>query len=530
MKPLVKNFRSEKGMTSIMMVVLLPVIAAFLGLAVDAGNIVMTKIRLQNCADAAALSAITDIENSSLIARSVVEGNGLDPDALKEMSVVRGTWDGETKSFIPDEDGNALRVRLAQDVPIYFLRIVGVSPEKEVNSEATASLKQVGAVVGLGATTVATNPDEGVLNPLLGNLLGTSVSLSAAGWEGLANAKLDLIRFLNVAKADLAVADVDGVLDAQLSIAKLLSLMIDVLENNPQNAAAVSALNQLIGQIGTGSTIKLGDMLQLDPSSGALAKADVNLLSMVMATAQLFNHTSGILVMTDVPLPGLLDLDLKVKIIEAPVIKIMKEGDTIHSAGGARIYLNAQGPSSLTGSPVIHLPLYLELGAGDATLTGISEGGVDMQISSSLSKLFVGNIDETFFFTDETLSESDFTSKKILDVSLLFIGLIQVNAKGYADAQGAEQSHTFTSPFPESVSIYGDAGSAVGNLLGSLDLTLTPTVLGILPLPTIRTDVLGIMSPLLEALLNPVSELTGAHLGRTDVTVYDYAYEAALVN
>jgi uncharacterized membrane protein len=271
-------------------------------------------------------------------------------------------------------------------------------------------------------------------------------------------------------------------------------------------------------------------MLQLDSSAGALAKADVNLLSMVMATAQLFNHDSAILAMADVPLGGLLDLDLKVKIIEAPVIKIMKEGDTIHSAGGARIYLNAQQHSLLSGNPIIHLPLYLELGAGDATLTGLTADGVEMQISSSLSKLFVGSINENFFFTDETLTPADFGQVKILDVSLLFIGLVQVHARGYADAQGATRTHTFTAPFPESVSVYGEAGTAVGNLMSSLDLTLTQTILGILPLPTVETDVLGIISPLLEALLNPVGSLTGVHLGRTDVTVYDYAYEAVLVN
>lgn len=532
MKPVMNNpYRSEKGMTTIMMAVLLPIIIGFLGLAVDAGSVFMTKHRLQNTADAAALSAISELENSSTVVDEVITESGLDPVKLSEITVERGEWDDEGKTFTPSAEGEALRVRLAQDVPIYFLRVLGVDPQQNVSAEATANLRKVGAVVGLGATAISNNPDAGVLNALLEDLLGTSISLSAVGWQGVADAHLDLVRFLNLAKADLNVADIDDVLDAEVTVAKMVELMIGVLETDSDNAAVVANLNTLKGQIGIGNVIRIGDMLQLGSGTEALARADVNLLSMIMATAQLANFTSGVTVMADVPLGVLSDLDVKVKIAEPPVIKIMKEGDTIHSAG-ARIYLHAQALSLLGGSPLIDLPLYLELGSGDGMLVGISEGGVDMQISSSLSKLFIGSITENAFFTDSTVTQGDFGQTTIINVPLLY----SVRAQGYADAQGAEQSHTFTSSlFPESVSVYGDAGSAVGNLLGSLDLDLHPTLLGILPLPagfitTVTEDILGIISPLLEALLNPVSGLTGVHLGRTDVTVYDYAYEAVLVN
>lgn len=524
------NRHSEKGITTIMMAIMLPILIAFVGLGVDAGNIFMTKMKLQNAADAAALSAIGDIESSSTIVDSVVEENGIVPDAL---SVVRGVWDTEAKSFTPVEDGSALRVKLSQNVHIYFLQIIGVPSEKLVSAEATAALKQAGAVVGLGATAVDIDTDKAVvLDALVGNLVGAQ--LSAIGWEGLAAANLDLIRFLNLVKVRLNVADMDGVLNSNLSMIEMLDLMIELLEADSNTAAA--DLRDLKQQIVTGSVapintaLRVGDMLQLDTNAGALAKADVNLLSLVMASAQLFNHTTGVTVMTDVPLGSLLDLSLKVKIVEAPVIKIMQEGSTIHSAG-ARIYLNAKALSLLSGSPVLQLPLYLELGSGDGTLTAVSEEGVDIQTDSSLTKLFLGKINEHFFFTDETLSQSDFDPVTVLNV----LGLVKVDAKGYSSATGGSESLHFTPPFPESNYVHGELGSAVGNLLDSLDLELTPNLLGILPLPsglldTVTGDILGIMSPLLTALLDPISMMTGVFPGRTDVTVYDYAYEAALVN
>lgn len=532
MKPVMNHsFRSEKGITSVMMAVLLPVIIGFLGLAVDAGNIFMTKIRLQNVADSAALSAIGDIENSQTIVESVVAENGLDPDTV---AIVRGVWDNDAHSFVPAEEGEALRVRLEQNVSVYFLRIVGVPSENPVSAEATAALKQAGAVVGLGATTLDIDANEGiVLNALIGNMLGTTLDLSAVGWEGIADANLDLVRFLNLAKVRLNAADMDGVLNSELSLLQMLDLMIELLEADSSTAAAYLGIlrEDIAGSVAPINTgLRLGDMLQLDTNAGALAKADVNLLSLLMASAQLFNHTSGVMLSTDVPLGSLLDLSLKVRIIEPPVIKIMQEGSTIHAAG-ARVYLNAQALSLLGGSPIIHLPLYLELGSGDATLGSVSEEGVDLQTTSSLLRLFIGGIDENIFFTDETLDQGDFSEVSVVNVPLLY----RVDARGFSAAAGGEETLHFTPPFPQSSYVHGELGSAVGNLLDTLDLDLTPTLLGILPLPsglvsTVTSDILGIMSPLFTALLDPVSMMTGVFPGRTDVTVYDYAYEAALVN
>jgi uncharacterized membrane protein len=229
-----------------------------------------------------------------------------------------------------------------------------------------------------------------------------------------------------------------------------------------------------------------------------------------------------------------MDVDLKVNIVEPPVIKIMQEGSTIHSAG-ARVYLNAEVLSLLEG--LLKVPLYLELGSGDAQLTGISEDGVELQTGSSLAKLYLGEIGEESFFSDTTLGANDLEKATVLNL----LELVKADARAYTDAAGS--SGTMTVPpesFGETFNEHNELGGAVGGLVGSLlgqgNLELDVKLLGLnLGLGDITNDLLGqlsssVLSPLLGALLDPVSMLTGVFPGRTDVTVYDYAYEAVLVN
>lgn len=550
MEPSAKILRSEKGITSVMMAVMLPVIIGFIGLGIDAGNIFMTKIRLQNAADAAALSAISDLDNSGTIVDSVVSENEISLDSLVLKNVMRGVWDATAKTFTPVEDGNAVRVQLGQNVHIYFLRLLGAPEQKLVSAEATANLKAVGAVVRLGATVLDIDVEKGtLLNALLGNMLGTNLHLSAVGWQGLVDAHLDLVRFLNLAKLDLNVGSVDEVLDAKLSVLDILDLMIKALEADSNTAAVELALLKqqiLAGSVGPlNMKLNLGDLLQIDTNRGALAKADVNVLSMVAATAELFNHKNAVALTTNVTLPGLLDVDLRVQIIEPPVIKIMQEGSTIHSAA-ARVYLDASVGSALGGlltkTALLHVPLYLELGSGDAELTGISTSGVELKTTSSLAKLYIGDIGNNYFFSDSTIDAGDFDKATILDVNLLgLIQLLQADAKSYVDASGGGSTVTVPEEsFGETFNVYNQLGGGVGGLVNSLlgegNLQLDITLLGLgLNLGEVTNNLLGqlssaILSPLLTALLDPLSMLTGISPGRADVTVYDYAYEAALVN
>jgi len=555
MKQVLKRRPSERGSTAVIVGIMIAVLVGFTGLGVDVGNLVYMKMRLQNSADAAAVAAIRDIDNRALLVDSMVVNGNFNPDTLEVYDVKRGDWDPDAKVFTVNEvDGSAVRVGLGEDVPLHFISVLpGVPSKLTVNARATANFQIAGAVVKLGATAIDINTDEGaLLKGLLGNLLGTTLNLSAVGWEGILNAKLDLVKFIDLAKVELGVGTADGVLSSNLTLAGIVDLMIEALQADTTtlDLEAIAGLTQLKLDVDPLTLeLPLGDLLQLDTNKGSLAKADINVLSMITAAAELFNHESAVSVDNTSLHLGVADVDLKVKVSESPVIRIVTMDDPdIHSAG-ARVYLNA----SVLGN-VVNLPLYLELGSGTATLTDITESAVDLETTTSLAKIYLGDINPDYFYnTAASLDESDFTPVTVLNL----LGLLSLDAKAYGDAEGGEGLISVTpDEFGITQHVSGALGSATGGLFESLFDNLyvqagSQSLLGPLLAPVLNPllQLLGLsvgdtgntnqglvsailsalVAPLLESLLDPVSALTGVHPGRTDVTVYDYAYEAALV-
>jgi len=535
MKQVQKRQPSERGSTAVIVGIVIAVLVGFAGLGVDVGNLVYTKIRLQNSADTAALSAIKDIEERVAIARSIVANNNFNPDEIS-FSVQRGAWDAASDTFALDEtEGNSVRVELGEDVPLHFIKVIPGVPEKApVFARATATLKKAGAIVQLGATLLAIQSEQGeLLDALLGGLLGTTLDLKAVGWEGLANANINLVDFLKVGKVQLSAGTADQLLNTDATLLEILNVMLDAL--HADETTAYASLSLLRDQILAANVpaihlpLRVGDLLQLDTNDGALAVANVNLLSMVTSAIQLFNHDSAVLAETGVNLPGLANVALKAKVVESPVIKVMQEGDTIHSAG-LRLYLNAELLSIL--GKLVKLPLYLEGGAGTAELTGMTTDDIDLDVTVSALDLYIGSVNENLFFSDSAIDAGSFTEETILNV----IGLIKVNALAAASATGAQETVTLVPG--ETATVGGSAGAATSNLLNSLtdNLVLSADVLGLgLDVGGLLTTLLGditasILSPLLQGLLDPVTALTGIQPGVADVTFIDFAYDAVLVD
>lgn len=535
----------EKGSTSVLVAIMIPVIIGFIGLGIDVGHLFITKKQLQNNADSAAMAGVSDLDHYQTLVNSVIQSGGLQIANLQQA--VRGSWDEGTKAFVADDTGKAVRVELSQTIDVYFMRLLGAPARIPVTATATANLRIAGVVAKLGASLIDIDTTKGaLLNALLGNLLGTSLNLTAVGWQGLANGQLNLIQFINLAKLDLGVGTTEQLLNTNVTIMQFLDLMIQALEADNQTAALdLAVLQSQIAGLSVGAlnlSLRIGDIINLDLNQGALVKADVDVLSLVSVLAEVFNHNSAVSLSTNVNL-GLLNVDLRANIVEPPVIRVMQEGDTIHSAG-ARIYLNSQVGTLLSGlltnSSLLNVPLYLELGSGDATLTNVSADGVDFNVGSSLAKVFLGDINPNFFFSTTTLDQNDFDQARILDASLLGIPILSADAKSYVNASGGGSAVTIpVENFGETYSVNNQAGDAVAGLVSSLlssnNLDLNVKLLGLeLNLGAVTTSLLGqlssaVLSPLLSALLNPVSMLTGVFPGRTDLTVYDYAYEAVLV-
>ena len=183
--------------------------------------------------------------------------------------------------------------------------------------------------------------------------------------------------------------------------------------------------------------------------------------------------------------------------------------------------------SLLAGDEILHLPLYIELGAAEASATSISPTSVVFNATTGLTKAFIGDIDETFF-TAETLNEADFAAAELLNLS----GLVKIAAKAYVySSSGTAVALTYNvSNLPQTQSVYAPAGSDINTLLMTLlgNLDLYVTVLG-LNLDQTNYDLLTgglvstlsnqILQPVGNVILNPLSNLLGIYAGRADLTL-----------
>ena len=136
------------------------------GLAVDQANAWRVQTHMQAAADAAALAAVAhvdDLDTARAIGTRVAEMNLGRSGIVTDADYVFGTWDAETRSFSPGEEGtvNAVRVSAARttarsnEVPTFLLKLVGRSHwDIAVSSLTTASFAErdcdMGAFISTG--------------------------------------------------------------------------------------------------------------------------------------------------------------------------------------------------------------------------------------------------------------------------------------------------------------------------------------------------------------------------------------------
>jgi len=157
------------GVSQIYVIVALPLLLSVCALGVDVGRVYLAKAEAQSVADAAARYAARGMQSSStpmttaranaaaVAAESVVDGGA---PAIASADVVRGTYNAQTRAFIPDSTGDAISVTVRQSlnrsgaVPLLMSIFVGNQQTK---------------IVATAVARTATNSTE-IQPPASGNL------------------------------------------------------------------------------------------------------------------------------------------------------------------------------------------------------------------------------------------------------------------------------------------------------------------------------------------------------------------------
>lgn len=564
----------QRGAIGLMAVSALLAFLMMLALSVDAGRLYYEKRKLQRVADMAAMESASGAgfcgaqepgeasADALSLAQTAANRHGYPGDLGSGANHVRVGYVqviGGHRQFVASSGRiEAVEVRATQQVPASL--VLGGLWGEDVTLQADA-VAQRSALAGfsLGSGLASLDSQQSaVLNALLGGMLGTTLDLDAVSYQGLANARLNLLELNQhlppAAQLDLSAGNVEALLETQLTLDQVLDATVAAA--NARDTLAVGVRNGLddLTNVTLGSTqVKLADILEVVTPAGGGQQAlrtDLSVLDLVNALAFLANRDHAVDLDLGIDL-GLADLGLKLQVIEPPKIAIGlpgrdEDGNWRTQVSTAQVRLEVGGKVDVMGLVTVDLALNLELANGWAALQDVSCGsilpgtrGVTVLTQPGIANLGLGR-----YSSIATGSEVE----PVTVTALPGITGIAVEVSGAADiSNGQPTPASFTvpagQPLPLEMRVATQAGEALGNGLAELADSLEADVVvtkdcGLLGLgcliggltkdviestlgPTIEATVGGLIPLLGQAVLEPVLKLLGIELGYADVRLLD---------
>ncbi|MDX8436101.1 TadG family pilus assembly protein [Mesorhizobium abyssinicae] len=555
-----------------------PVALALTAFAVDEGALFNERRAAQSIVDLAAITAAANINNAEKAVLTTLKDNGfnsvavqkqgtiIEPTASKAVvQVVPGRYSGVSAIAAGSrfEAGklpyNAVQVSLKKKGTLYFGAMMMKPPV--IGTTATASA-QAEAAFSVGSRLASLN--GGVLNALLGGLLGTNISLSVMDYNALISADVDVLSFTDALATQLHLTGVSysDVVASKATIGQIATAMANVpgLDRTSKLALqtmAAGATNTV--KIPLSHLIDLGSVgsLGVGQKPAGLTVA-TSAMSMMTAAAALANGTNQVQVNLGATIPGLTSTTLSIVIGEppqsSPWLRVGEAGTVVRTAQ-TRIKLNASvgigsGNNGNGNAGVnlgggikllaVNLPLNVEVAYAEAKLTDVScpTGRPDsLKVTIAAQPgIVAAHLADTNAngFADFTKPQS-FSDAEIADVSvkllLVNLSLLQINgSSAFSVTNMAPTNLTFnateiaaktmktvsTKNLTQSLStsLVNNLSLSVKALGAGLDVT---ALLGTVK-PAVVTVLNGVTAPVDSLVYNVLGAL-GVHVGEADIRV-----------
>ena len=451
---------------------------------------------------------------------------------------------------------------------------LGNSATGTVNLTIVGATGQAGVFAGPRLASVDSTQGA-LLNGVLGGLTGSSLNLSALDWNSVAWGQLNGGDVVGALQTQLGLASPSQALNANVTLTQVYTASAAAAQAEG-NTALANIFTGMSAQVpGLAGTIRLGDLLQVNPNDGSLANANLNALDFVTGTAQLFNFKNVATTPAPVTISGAAlglgsvvnSVQLSSQVVEPPVYTTGPVGTQFHTAA-IRLKLNLNlvnltpdvsgllGPLGTAlgalgtvhvGASVGQLQLYTEVASGQGTIAAIDAIGrsVTLQDTPGVANVYLGTIADSAFFNRthviDPATDVDYGNVGTLNVTVTNPLLGQVlNVTGNIDAKDSAlgqaplaNSLTFNGPFPQSQTD-GSSSAFAANLLSSLATNLSVRVDGTLgpvlnPLiagtiqPIVQPAVANVLAPTLSTaltgLVDPTLQTLGVGLGENVLAV-----------
>ena len=310
------NQTKERGAVGVLLALYLAILVSLLAV-VDIGFMFITKRELQKAADLATLAGVRQLvmpDGTRSCAAATTAGTenaqtnltqpALPPFSTMTVEISCGKWDTAAADgpFVADtgdsHDTNAVKATIRSRPYSFFLSLISNQEPGEIQAEAVSAIQAPQAQLKIRSTLASL--EDGAVNDLLEGLLGGGISLNVVGWQGVANADVNLLQFMNnMLGLDVAasIGTYHGLLDTQLGLGPILDAMINAVEPSATAGLAIDVLEDF--RAATVAIhhlpIRLGDLLNLQAGAeSAGLNALINAFYLVRAVAEVANYNSSV--------------------------------------------------------------------------------------------------------------------------------------------------------------------------------------------------------------------------------------------
>ncbi len=361
--------REQRGAIIVMAALALSLVVILLSVA-DIGFLYYYKREYQKAADLAAMAGAKRLVSETTGIRSC-DGNAL-PAAQANaaqnlgsknyaLTVLCGKWNPsgttpETRfdTGVDADQLDAVRAVISGTPPRFLPYVTVVTLTARATALADQPLAQLRIRSTLATVDTAKSP---LLNSVVGGLLGGSINLPVAAWNGLLNTDINLLKYLDALALELGldVGNYDQVLGADVTVGQLLDVAADVLNRGGGTGdvnAAVGGLGQLLGVNlpGFEPLVKLGDILQIQTGTPSSAlDLGLNVFELVQGSVQLASSECAVCVTLPINVPGLVGVNVQAKVMEPPRISAIGNPAlaALDPLGADRIYVRTAQVRSL---------------------------------------------------------------------------------------------------------------------------------------------------------------------------------------
>ena len=562
----------RKANFTVMAALSAPVALALAAVAIDEASIYTERREAQAMVDLAAITAASNMTKVNTAVVTTLTDNGM-PGVVVQSSgqtiepavgktvvtvtpgryVASGANVGQRfqASVTPY---NAVRVTLKKIPARYFAS--SLIPTPVIGTQAIASMTPQ-ATFSVGSRLASLN--GGILNALLGGLLGSNISLSVMDYNALLSADVSVLSFVDGLATQLNLTGVSysDVLASKATVGQIATAMANVPGlGNTAKVALQTIASKSTGtvQIPLSHLVDLGSVgkLGLGQRPAGLG-VDASALGMLTAAAGLANGSKQVDVALGATIPGVLSTTLAIAIGEPPQSSpwlAVGEAGTVVRTAQTRIKLlvtvgvgnpNLGGGISLLS---VKLPLNVEVAYAEAKLTDIScpTGPDSLKVTIAAKpgiaavNLAASDADNSPTAFADFSNPQSFSDANIADVSLnlllLKIPLILVKGSAGADITNVSPTNLVfnkteiaaktikTTPTRDitqtlTTSLVDKLSLSV-NALGILGLDIT-ALLGTVK-PAVTTLLKTVTAPV-DTLLYNLLDTLGVHLGEADVRV-----------